>query len=62
MEYTTLKNNIDEEVINRFIEDICNLRALGCINAEDMLKCIHRFSTKGDRKAAFTRYERWRNS
>lgn len=62
MEYTTLKNSLDDDAICSFIEDICNLKALGCIGAEDMLKCIHKFSNKSERKYAFKRYERWKKS
>ena len=61
MEYITLKKHLDEDAINSFIENICYLRAFGCVDAEDMLNCIHQFSTKGDRKAAFNRYEKWRD-
>lgn len=62
IEYKKLKNNLDDDTINGFIEGICNLRALGCVDAEDMLKCIHQFSSKMDRKTAFARYEKWKNS
>lgn len=62
MEYTTLKNTLDEEAVNSFVEDICSLRARGCVDAEDMLNCIHQFNSKGERKFAFRQYERWRKS
>lgn len=62
MEYSTLKESLDDDSINSFIEDICNLRALGCVNAEDMLKCIHRFSNKVERRYAFRRYDKWKRS
>lgn len=61
MEYTELKKHLDEDAINSFIEDICYLHAFGCVDAEDMLNCIHQFSTKGDRKAAFNTYWKWRD-
>lgn len=62
MEYTALKDNMDDDAMMSFIEDICNLRAHGCVDAEDMLKCIHQFSNKAERKYAFKRYERWKKS
>ena len=62
MEYNTLKDSQDEEAVQSFIEGLCNLKALGCVNAEDMLKCIHQFSNKAERKYAFKRYDRWKNS
>jgi len=62
MEYITLKNNLDNEILNSFIEDLCNLKAIGCVGAEEMLRCIHQYSNKAERKYAFKRYERWKNS
>ena len=43
-----------------FIDDICSLKACGSVNAEQMLKCIHFYSTKHERKEAFTKYRKWR--
>lgn len=62
MEYTTLKNSLDEDAINSFVENICYLKVRGCVDAEDMLSCIHQFSCKQERRFAFRRYERWRKS
>lgn len=62
MEYATMKQNLEEGAINSFVDNICNLRALGCVNAEDMLRCIHQFDNKADRKVAFDTYNKWRSS
>lgn len=62
MEYNTLKKSLDEDAINSFVENICYLRIRGCVDARDMLDCIHQFSYKQERRFAFRRYERWRKS
>lgn len=62
MEYTALKNSLDEDAVNSFVENICYLRIRGCVDAEDMLSCIHQFSYRSERRAAFKRYERWKKS
>ena len=62
MEYMTLKNSLDEDAINSFIENLCYLRVHGCVDAKDMLNCIHQFSYRSERRAAFKRYEKWKRS
>ena len=42
-----------------FIENISELKFCGTVNAKQMLKCIHRYSTNIDRKNAFSRYYKW---
>lgn len=58
-EYTTLKNKFGDDGVMSFIEQICNLRPLGSVDARQMLQCIHQYDSKSDRRAAFKRYERW---
>lgn len=60
-EYMALKDKFGEEAVVSFVDDICKLRALGCIDGHQMLQCIHQFSSKSERKAAFRRYDRWRS-
>ena len=43
-----------------FIDDICTIKSCGSVNAEQMLKCIHQFSNKYERKQAFNAYNKWR--
>jgi hypothetical protein len=43
-----------------FIDDICCLKACGSVDAEQMLKCIHQYSTKYERKMAFSAYKNWK--
>lgn len=61
-EYTLLKNKFGKDGALSFINEICNLAAIGCVNANQMLKCIHRYSSKFDRKDAIRQYEKWLNS
>lgn len=42
-----------------FIDDICSIKACGSVDAVQMLKCIHRFSSKYERKMAFNAYNNW---
>lgn len=58
-EYTTLKAKVDEVGVASFVERICNLAAMGCIDATMMLKQIHQFSTKQERNSAFRDYDKW---
>lgn len=48
--YEMIKNKYGEEGVDSFLDDICSVRACGTVNAEQMLKCIHQFSSKKERK------------
>lgn len=48
-EYYKLKDKFLEDGVKNIVGRICNLDALGCINAEQMLKCIHQYSSRRDR-------------
>lgn len=62
IEYTMLKNKVDQDGVLSFVEKICNLAAMGCVDAELMLKQIHQFSNKVERNAAFKDYYKWINT
>ena len=62
IEYEVIKNKYGDEGIESFIDDICSVRACGCVDAERMLKQIHQYSTKKERKQAFSLYYNWRDS
>lgn len=51
-EYDIIKEKFGEDGITSFIDGICSIRACGTVDAERMLKCIHQFSTKKERKQA----------
>lgn len=61
-EYNTIKNKFGEAGVQSFVEDICSIYASGSVNAIQMLKCIHRFSTKQERNIAFEDYYNWKKN
>ena len=48
-EYAKLKSKFLSDGVENIVGHICNLDALGCINAEQMLKCIHKYSSRRER-------------
>ena len=58
-EYMMLKNKVDQEGVASFVEKICNLAVMGCVDAELMLKQIHQFSNKSERSTAMKDYHNW---
>lgn len=61
-EYKQIDDKFGSEGVISFIENICNLRAMGCVNSEQMLNYIHFYSDKSTRKAAFKKYNTWKNN
>ncbi|QOR57665.1 hypothetical protein [uncultured phage cr130_1] len=61
-EYYKLKDKFLEDGVKNIVGHICNLDALGCINAEQMLKCIHQYSSRRDRALCFSKYYNWKNN
>lgn len=59
-EYQAIQDKYDDEAAMSFIDEICCLKACGSVNAEQMLKCIHQYSTKYERKQAFNAYKKWK--
>ena len=59
-EYQTIQEKFDGEGAMSFIDDICSIKACGSVDAEAMLKCIHRFSNKYERKQALNAYYNWK--
>ena len=52
----------DDNGLESFLERICNLSALGCINAEQMLQCINQYRDKKERKTANKTYRNWKDN
>lgn len=50
VEYNIIKDKFGEDGVESFIDDICCIKACGSVNAEQMLKCIHQYSSKKERK------------
>lgn len=61
-EYTILKNKYGEDGVISFIERCANLSSSGAVTAEQMLKSIHHYSSKIERKQAFRDYHTWKNN
>lgn len=61
-EYSIIRDKYDEEGLQTFIDDICCIKACGSVDAERMLKCIHQYSGKKERKQAFDEYDNWKKS
>lgn len=62
IEYELIRDKYGDEGLETFIDDICCIKACGTVDAERMLKCIHQYSNKYDRKQAFNTYYRWKNN
>lgn len=61
-EYEIIRDKFGDEGVETFIDDVCCIKACGSVDAERMLKCIHQFSNKRERKQAFNAYNNWKNS
>ena len=61
-EYRIIKDKYDDEGLQTFVDDICCIKACGCVDAERMLKCIHQYSGKKERKQAFDIYNNWKKA
>jgi len=48
--------------LKNFINSICNIKVMGFVDAELMLRQIHQFSTNQDRIIAFNDYKKWLKS
>ena len=61
-EYTIIRDRFGDDGVNTFIDDICCIKACGMVDAERMLKCIHQYSAKYERKQAFSIYNNWKKN
>lgn len=57
--YTKLDQEFGEEGALSFLEDICNLKSCGTVNALTMLKYHYQFNTKRQRNQAYKKYFEW---
>lgn len=56
--YAMIKDRFGEGGIYSFLGDLCNLKATGVVNGEQMLQYIHRFDTKKVRDKAYSKYQK----
>ena len=61
-EYTVLKDKFGDDGVLTFIENLANLSSCGAVTGEQMLKYIHHFSNKVERKQAFKIYHNWKKN
>ena len=61
-EYVVLRDKFGEDGVQSFVNNLANLQARGAVNAEQMLKCIHYYNTKYDKKNALKTYNKWKKS
>ena len=61
-EYLLLRDKFGEEGVLSFIDKLANLSSCGVVGAEQMLKSIHQYSTKYERRQAFKTYNNWKNN
>ena len=59
-EFQMIADKYEDEGAMSFINDICSIKACGSVDAEQMLKCIHQFSTKPEKKAALNALKNWK--
>ena len=60
-ELATIKSSFGDDGVASFLEDICMLRARGVVNAIQMLKYIHAYSTRQERRQSFIDYYKWKD-
>lgn len=56
-ELTQIRNKVGLQALATFIRDLCNVFALGCINGEQVLKCILCYDSSKVRKKAINKYK-----
>lgn len=61
-EYDIIKNKFGDDGLQSFIDDICCIRSCGSVDAYRMLKRIHQYSNKQERKQAIQTYNNWKES
>ena len=58
-ELDQIRNKVGIEALSTFVRDLCNVFALGCINGEQMLKCILCYDSSKLRKRAINKYKKY---
>lgn len=58
-ELDQIRNKAGIEALSTFVRDLCNVFALGCINGEQMLKCILCYDSSKLRKKAINKYKKY---
>lgn len=61
-EFYMIKNKYGKEGILSFLGDIANLKAAGCVDAEQMIRYVHYYNGKFERNYALKKYRKWINT
>lgn len=61
-QFELIKAKFGDEGIRSFIEDVCDIKACGCVSGERMLQRIHQYSTKKQKEHALNTYNNWKNN
>ena len=61
-EYKMLQDKFGQDGVDSFINSICSIQSSGMVDAERLLKYIHQFSSKSERKQALKTYYDYINS
>lgn len=61
-EYTLIRNKFGDDGVESYIENIANLGSAGMVDAERMLKCIHQYSDKKERRNAINKYKDYKEN
>ena len=61
-EYLAIKDKFGDEGVESYINSISSIQACGMVDAHRMLKQIHQYSDKSERKQAFRKYNNWKDS
>lgn len=61
-EYNLIKNKCGDDIVEGFIDGICNLAACGMVDGERMLQVAYRWSPKKRREAAQNKFYEWKNN
>ena len=60
--YLILRDKYGEDGVQTFIDKICAIGVCGMVDAERILKCIHQYDDKSEKKAAYKKYQDWLES
>lgn len=58
-EYNMIREKYDDDGVKAFLEDLCALKYTGKVTGYDMLKYIHMYSDKKERKHAYKKYQNY---
>lgn len=61
-EINTIQSKYGDVGLSTFIDNIGYIKAQGTVNAKQLLKCIHHYSSRAERANAFKTYNNWQDN